>query len=202
MDQYVSNSDKSRNKVDSVPEKRVEPVVSGQAVAQKKTGFGKFKEGIVAEDFRSVGSWLFTEVIVKSTQRFIYDMVTNGITMLLYGQSSAPKSSGTGINKIQYNSIYPGYKSSSEPSRPNSPTVFDYDNIIFSNRGDAEAVLSTMRELLDQFQVVSVADLYEMANVENPPYTANNYGWTNLRNADVMRCKDGYILKLPKATNI
>lgn len=202
MDQYISNSDKSRNKPDPIQEKKVEPVISGQAVAQKKTGFGKFKESIVAEDIRSVGSWLFSEVVVKSAQKFIYDMVTNGITMWLYGQSNAPKSSGVGVNKIQYNSIYPGYKSSSEQTRVNGPTVFDYDNIIFNNRGDAEAVLSTMRDLLDQFQVVSVADLYELANVDNPPYTANNYGWTNLRNADVMRCKDGYILKLPKATNI
>jgi hypothetical protein len=78
----------------------------------------------------------------------------------------------------------------------------DYDNIIFDNRGDAEAVLTSMEDILDQFGCVSVADLYDLADVAAPNYTVNNYGWTNLANAQVLRCRDGYIIKLPKVTSL
>lgn len=205
MEEYMSNSDKSRvvgNKTEQVPEKRVESVVSGSTVTQKKSGFGKFKDSIIAEDAKSVGSWLLSEVVYKSIKKFLYDMVTNGIDMMLYGETSHAKANNNGLSKISYGSYYSGYKSSNDSTKTANASVFDYDNIIFSNRGDAEAVLSTMLEILDQFGVVSVGDLYDLANVNTQNYTVNKFGWTNLRNAQVMRCRDGYILKLPKATAI
>ena len=59
-----------------------------------------------------------------------------------------------------------------------------------------------MDDILDQYGTVSVSDLYELADVACPHYTANKYGWTSLKNAQVMRCRDGYIIKLPRATVI
>ena len=58
-----------------------------------------------------------------------------------------------------------------------------------------------MCELIDTYQMVKVADLYDLVGI-SCDYTANNYGWTNLRNASVERVRDGYILKLPKALPI
>ena len=55
-----------------------------------------------------------------------------------------------------------------------------------------------MCELLDIYKTVTVADLKDLVGV-TPIYTDNKYGWTNLRNADVQRVRDGYLLKLPKA---
>ena len=58
-----------------------------------------------------------------------------------------------------------------------------------------------MDELIDRYEVVSVADLYELVGITGN-YTDNKYGWTNIRNAEVVRVRDGYVLKLPKATPI
>ena len=80
--------------------------------------------------------------------------------------------------------------------------VKDYDDIIFDNRGDAEAVLSSMEDVIDQYGVVSIADLFDLAEVSNSNYAMNNYGWTDLRTANVVRVRDGYILKLPRALPI
>ena len=33
-------------------------------------------------------------------------------------------------------------------------------------------------------------------------YTDNKYGWTNIRNAEVVRVRDGYRIKLPRALPI
>ena len=55
-----------------------------------------------------------------------------------------------------------------------------------------------MIDIMDNYDgVVTVADLYDLADLTQP-YTANRYGWTNLRNATTQRVRDGYILKLPR----
>lgn len=76
-----------------------------------------------------------------------------------------------------------------------------YNDIVFSNRGDAEEVLSGMLELFEHFKVVSVADLFDLAGLRCN-YTDNNYGWTNLQDARVERVCGGYVIRLPKATKL
>ena len=48
------------------------------------------------------------------------------------------------------------------------------------------------------YGTVSVADLYDLVGISGN-YTDNKYGWTNIRNAEPIRVRDGYMLKLPKA---
>lgn len=195
--EYKSNSHKLRDGTPEPEEKKLAPVISGTAVTQKKSGFSKFADSIIAEDLASVGNYILADVLVPAFKKTIADIVTNGIDILLYGKTGVSKS-GTNASKISYGSYY--QRSYNEPIRANqSASVFDYDNIIFDNRGDAEAVLSSMDELLDQFGIVSVADFYELSNVPCPNYTANKYGWINIRNAQVLRARDGYIIKLPRA---
>ena len=64
-----------------------------------------------------------------------------------------------------------------------------------------DAMVSTydaMNEIIAQYEVVSVADLYDLANVSNDNYAANKYGWTDIGGCRAVRVRDGYILKLPK----
>lgn len=58
-----------------------------------------------------------------------------------------------------------------------------------------------MDELIDTYGNVSVADLYDLVG-KSCEYTDQKYGWTNIRNAEPIRVRDGYMLKLPKATPI
>mgnify|MGYP000019511991 CR=1 FL=1 len=41
-----------------------------------------------------------------------------------------------------------------------------------------------MNEIIAQYEVVSVADLYDLANVSNDNYAANKYGWTISEDAE------------------
>ena len=70
---------------------------------------------------------------------------------------------------------------------------------MFDTRGDAEAVLDSMNDIISQYGMVSVSDFYDLANVANDNYTMNRYGWTNIAGATAVRVRDGYILKLPRA---
>jgi hypothetical protein len=56
-----------------------------------------------------------------------------------------------------------------------------------------------MREILDsQYEVVTVADLYELVGTE-PTHVDTTWGWTNLKGAGVARVRGlGYLLDLPE----
>ena len=58
-----------------------------------------------------------------------------------------------------------------------------------------------MSDIVGQYGMVTVADMYDLAGL-TPPYTAQRYGWFNIRTAEVIRGRDGYYLKMPKAMPI
>ena len=69
---------------------------------------------------------------------------------------------------------------------------------MLESRGEAEEVITRMDELIETYGVVSVADLYDLVG-KTCEYTDNKYGWTNVRNAEPIRVRDGWMLRLPKA---
>ena len=78
---------------------------------------------------------------------------------------------------------------------------YSYDTITLDTRGEAEEVLARMDEIIDTYKMVRVADFYDLVGVTGN-YTDNKYGWTNIRNAEVIRVRDGYRIKLPRALPI
>lgn len=201
MAEYAPNSHKSKETSTAVStdDKKVKKVVTGKVRTKKKSEMSKFKDVFIAEDAQNVKSYIFMDVLVPAVKKAISDIVRDGIDMILYGDT---KRSSRSSNSSYVS--YRDYSNRDRDRRDDRRTVrsgFDFEDIIFETRGDAEEVRSLMDELLDQYQVVSVADLYDLAGMSSP-YTANKYGWTNLRNAEVVRVRDGYILKLPKALPI
>ena len=55
-----------------------------------------------------------------------------------------------------------------------------------------------MQDVIARYGVVTVADLYDMAD-RTAPYTSQKYGWMDVSTAETQRVRDGYILKLPRA---
>ena len=194
MENYPSNSHKAR---EEVAEKKVEKVVSGKTSTKKKSGIRKLSDTFLSEDVSNVKSYIFSEVLLPAAKKLVSDIVTNGIDMLLYGEIKNKKGNSSKVSYSRY------YDDRSRDYR--SPVVrnnFDYDEIIFETRGDAEAVLDAMYDILNQYKVVSVAELYDLASITTHNYTCNNYGWIDLRGSSVVRVRDGYILKLPRALAI
>ena len=194
MENYPSNSHKAREKV---AEKKVEKVVSGKTSTKKKSGIRKLSDTFLSEDVSNVKSYIFSEVLLPAAKKLVSDIVTNGTNMLLYGEIKNKKGNSSKVSYSRY------YDDRSRDYR--SPVVrnnFDYDEIIFETRGDAEAVLDAMYDILNQYKVVSVAELYDLASITTHNYTCNNYGWIDLRGSSVVRVRDGYILKLPRALAI
>lgn len=181
----------------ALPEKKVEKVVSGPVKARKKSEMQKFADVFIQEDAQKVKSYILMDVLVPAVKKAISDIVTNGIDMILYGETGRSKKSGT-ASKVSYRSYYDKKDERRDYSANRTRTGYDYDDVVLDNRGEAEDVLSRMDELIATYGIVSVADFYDLVGITGN-YTDNKYGWTDIRNASVVRVRDGYVIKLPRA---
>lgn len=194
MEDYKSNSRKSKEDSSS---KNVEKVISGSAKTRKKNEVQKFADVFISEDVSNVKSYILMDVLVPALKKAISDIVINGIDMILYGEAGHTKKSGG--NKPSYRNYYDEKNGSTSSYKPVRRTAYSFEDIVLDNRGDAEEVLDGMIDIIKNYGVVSVADMYDLVGITGN-YTDNKYGWTDLRTARVERDRDGgYILKLPRA---
>ena len=200
---YPPNSHKYKEQQNTSPteEKKVTKVVNGP-VKTKRNDARKLADIFISEDISSVKSYIFMDVLVPAIKKAIYDIVTNGIDMFLYGGSGKGRNNQPGA-KVSYRNYYEqknngGYRASDNSRQSNA---FDYDDIVFNNRGEAEAALQQMKDIVARYGIVTVNDLYEMTPL-SAPYTSQKYGWMDVSNVDIVRVRDGYILKLPRAVPI
>lgn len=193
MAEYKGNSHRSKEQ-NEVVEKKVEQIAKGKT--KKKSEVKKFADTFIAEDITSVKDYILMEVLLPAAKKAISDIVTNGIDMILYGETRTKSKSRE--SRVSYTKYYDRDRDYDRPTRTRGRYGYDYDDIILDTRKEAEEVLDRMDDLIDNYGMVSVADLYDLVGVSGN-YTDNKYGWTNLRNADVQRVRDGYLLKLPKA---
>lgn len=207
--EYKPNSHRSKEEQASQPEKKkIEKVISGTAKVKKKNEIRKFADIFISEDIKNVKSYVFMDVLVPAIKKAISDIVTDGIDMILYGGNGKRSKSSSNASKVSYRNYYDrrddsggAYGGHSYRSPANARSSYSYDDITLERRGEAEDVLARMNELIDTYGVVSVADLYDLVGITGS-YTDNKYGWTNISNAEAVRVRDGYLLKLPKALPI
>lgn len=198
MSEYKANSHrvKEEQKNKEVVKKDIQPVA--KAKTKKKSEVKKFADVFIAEDITSVKDYIVNDVLIPAAKKAISDIITNGIDMILYGEARGKDRRRDTGSRVSYTKYYERDRDRDYDRGRTRRSVYDYDDIILDTRGEAEDVLNRMDDLIDAYGMVSVADLYDLVGVSGN-YTDNKYGWTNLRNAEVRRTRDGYLLKLPKA---
>lgn len=198
MTEYKANSHrvKEEQKSKEVVKKDIQPVA--KAKTKKRSEVKKFADVFIAEDITSVKDYIVNDVLIPAAKKAISDIITNGIDMILYGEAKGRDRRRDGGSRVSYTKYYERDRDRDYDRGRTRRSVYDYDDIILDTRGEAEDVLNRMDDLIDAYGMVSVADLYDLVGISGN-YTDNKYGWTNLRNAEVRRTRDGYLLKLPKA---
>lgn len=193
---YKSNSYKSKEvkKEPTEEKKRVEKPVTTNVKIKKKNEIHKFASIFIPEDITDVKNYIIVDVIIPGIKKAISDVVD----ALLFGSSSSKKTSR--VDHVSYDRFS---KRDDGRSRFNeSKQVYlGYNDISFPNRGEAEKVLSCMNAIMREYGMVRVADLYDLVGVSGN-YTDNDYGWTSIRSAEVVRDRGEYKIKLPRATPI
>lgn len=200
---YQSNSKKSK---DPVPDKKIEKVVTG-AVVVKKQSFGeKVKAVFVEADFRSVARYVVSDVLIPAARNMIVDASTKGIERMMYGdrtfrqrggsfgQQSRMTYGGSPIQRVDYRHPNTRPPSQMGPAYPRSGR----HDFILDSRDEANEVLQKMHDILEMYDVVSVADLHEL--VGEPLSTVDQkWGWVNLVESQVQPVRGGYLVLLPPA---
>lgn len=202
MEDYKPNSHLSKKEpTEPVQEKKVEKVIQGKVKQKKRSGLQKIAGEVIQEDARNVKSYIFSEVLIPALKKTISDVIKNGIDMVLYGESRGSGKRSLPGSKVSYRSFYDDDRDR-HSYRDRVSSRYDYDDVIFDSRGEAEEVLSSMYDILDRYKVVSVADLFDLVGLQCK-YTDNKYGWMDLRGSEVVRTFDGgYSIRLPKAMSI
>ena len=202
MSEYKPNSHVYKEEQQKALEerKKAEKVVSGPVKLKKKSGMAKLTDNIIAEDAKNVKTYILTDVLLPGIKKAIFDIVTGGIEMLIYGTTGKHKGGSLG-SKVSYRNYYDRDRRDERTDDTRSRNKFDLDDMVFTSYGEACAVKEQLEDMIGRYGVVTVSDLYDSID-ETAPYTSNRYGWTNLRNAEVTRVRDGYLLKLPKPSPI
>ena len=116
----------------------------------------------------------------------------------MYGESRGKRGRST-AERVSYRSYYDRNDSYRRPVA--NYNTFAFNNVVLQSRGEGEEVLTRMDELIDTYGVASVADLNDLIGISGD-YTDNKYGWTNVKAGEVMRVRDGYVIKMPRAVPI
>lgn len=208
MDNYTPNSHKYKaelkEKESAEKRKKVEKVTNGTVKVKKKSETRKFIDNLMGEQMSDIKSSIKNDYIIPAIRNTIWDVFTNTLDMILFGGSGGRSHKRSVSDKISYRSFYDDIRSDSrryDDKRDRSRSGYDYDELILPTRGEAQAVLNAMDNMMDEYKIVSVADMYELMG-ETCPYTAYKYGWTNIRTAEIVRVHGGYVIKMPKAMPI
>lgn len=205
METFPGNSNYSReskiSKVEAEP-KKVEKIVEGKVIQQKKSLGKKFSEMFIGGDAKSAGAYVVYEVLLPAAKDALADAMSQGIERFLYGEvrSINRRKGGRGGNGyVSYNKISqrPPWSDDRPPMGRRARAQHDFDDIVIERRDEATAVLQRIFEYIDRYGSASVRDLYELVGVPSQ-YTDDKWGWTFIDEMDVMRVRGGYKLILPR----
>lgn len=197
----MTREDAKQNNITTIEEIKEKRGITGNVKIRKKSSATKIKDIFLPGDTVKVKNFVLKDVIIPTIIKAIDTIVTEGVHMMLYGETDKRRNS-TPSNSVEWRSHYDySSKSRSSSARPYrsslSRETYEYDDIIFETRGEAENVLMGLDAMLDKYSIVTVADYYELVQV-SCNHTARNYGWSDLRSAYIARTRGGYMIKLPK----
>ncbi|HEX9252312.1 MAG TPA: hypothetical protein VF870_08725 [Ignavibacteriaceae bacterium] len=205
IEQFPSNSGgklKEEPEPEEESKKIVKQVATGKRIVKKKTFWDTMLNGTL----KVVGSYLLFEILIPAAKNMVSDMINNGSDMILFGETKSrrrDRERGRGSSYVSYTSYYDRDRDRGDRpydrerrDRVYGRSRFDSDEILLPSREEAEEVIQSMFDIYDQYNAVTVSEFLELVGLPDE-YTDRNYGWTNLRDIQARRVRDGYIIDLP-----
>lgn len=198
VNNYPSNSDVEKDKKVLDNDKHLTKVTSGTVKRKKKSGLSKFSNALISEDASNVKSYILMDVLIPAIKKAVSDIITNGIEMLLYGETGKRDRKRSRADRVSYRDYYDDRDDRDRRSRSRVRATYEYDDIVVDTRGEAERVIENLQDALEDYGSVCVGDLYDLVGITGT-FTDFKYGWTDLRPARAERVRDGYLIRMPKA---
>lgn len=211
MQEFPSNSQKAKAQTEA--HTPVTPVTSAEG-GRRKRGLGRqFKQTFFEGSSRDAVGSMVEDVVVPT----IRDMIAEGfhalIDHMVFGdrprayRRSAPSSMPTsGYGQVSYNQYSQPQTKPSNGTPPRSLSRqararHDYGDVIIPTMDEANEVLDRMYDIVSQYGVVRVSDLFGLTDIR-AEHTDEKWGWTDLRGSKAVgrgRSRGGgYVLVLPE----
>lgn len=217
MENFPSNAHqpkiaKPELKTDQPEEPRAQPVVTGTVVRRKKSPIKKFTE-MMFGDTKGIGSAVVMEILLPAMRDMVFEAGKDAMERTLY-----PDARGSGYRRgissnghVNYRAMSGGlvakavslHQDARQPLSRRARSTHNFDEIVLASRREGEDVLAQMFGVVERFEVVTVADLYEMVKLDTS-YVDRKFGWNAalLASAGVSRVKEGYLLDLPRPAEL
>lgn len=161
----------------------------------------RLKRIFFSEDVDNVGSFILLDVLVPAIKDTFASIIENTVNVALFGSSRGRAYGQRNVSpqaraNLYWNSSVGNQRPYANEPRPRSSNNFR--EIIYDTQADANRVLDSMIDLVSTYGVASISDLYSFSGLSSDNFTNNDYGWTNMQGARVVRARDGYVLELPK----
>lgn len=203
MPRLEDNSYASREAREREREK-LEKVTTGKVVSKKKSVGRKILDTFLSEKIDDVGDYIRYNVIGPGAKSLVYDIFMSTLSMMFWGDARVGRDSRRSSSGINGSKGYDRrFDERRDSGRRPSRAAYDYDDIFFETRDDAERVLDRLYDILDRYGKVRVADLYEAAGISaEGNFTVNYYGWYSLRGSGSYPTSEGWALELPKCESL
>lgn len=198
MTEFPSQSNKSREP------REVQPVVMNAGRVRKTPMGTRLRETFFQGNARDVWGAMFWNVFMEGIRDNVADAFHEGVDTLLRGQGGGGgyRRSRSGISRnssvSRHNpdrALGSGRTQEDRYSRDDrnrqNTSVIELDS-----RAEAEQVLVSLNASLDQFDVVTLAEFYQLVKI-SPEHTDYKFGWEDLGNARIAHSRGAYYLDLP-----
>lgn len=169
-------------------EKEITPVIKGTAHKKQDSIPVRFLKELIPNGNIPLKDYLLNSVIVPTTRNTILNIIH-----MMFGVKPLNDTKGrtdfTQYYKSPSSTVYPGI---------GKKRAFNcgYQPITVETRQDAQAVLDQMRDILEDYEWVTVMDLYQMVGIPTTS-TDNRFGWNSIVGARLEYRSDGFRIVLP-----
>lgn len=203
MDQFPSQSHKA-----SEP-REIQPITREPGRVRKAPAGRRLLATFFRGDAQMTWTSMVWESFFPNLRDNVEDSVINGIRTLFGGTSSrsyygGPRRSNVHnqISRHNPDSVLGSRGAVSDPRMTRDDRVNQRLNVIdIASRAEAEDVLSAMLALIDQYDLVRLAEFYQMVHM-TPDHTDYSWGWEDLGGAKVVHSHGAYYLDLPQPIKI
>lgn len=199
-EKYPSNSYRniSPNSGKSSTEKRKDLTPVAQGTEKKKSIRERLTDSFLATNGEDIKERVIFDWVIPGIKNILEDIVH----MLLFGDGvvrNSDRSRGERrLLRKEYNKYYDDDRKKSESSfesKSKNP------ELTYSSRAEAQNVLNKMLDILDEYNRVTVKDLYSISKMPTD-FAMSNWGWRDLTGSKPIPYGDRWLLKLPKSEEL
>ena len=182
---------------------KTKKIITGGGRVKEKGFFTKFVETFVGMPVEDVAHNLIQETVVPAIKNTVLDSLNNGFEMLLYGETSHRSKNKSGYKA--YSSYYDNKNSSKSSSSSRRSSRYGVKEYLFEKKQDAIDVLDDMRDMIAEYDEVSVSNYYGLIGLTQD-FTDEEHGWRNLDHTRIFTVRDAgetkYGIDLPRTEDI